>query len=350
MLAAGRYRVQHSGKISAEYYTFNMSTSIENIGLLTSGGDAPGMNAAIRAVVRTALYYNIQVTGIRRGFEGMVNGDMALMDRRSVANIVQRGGTILKTARSEQFMTPEGRKLAYEQLQKNKVDALVVIGGDGTFKATQIFGQEFNMPIVGLPGTIDNDLFGTDFTIGYDTAINTVVNAVDKIRDTAESHDRLFIVEVMGKDGGLIALRTGIATGAEAILIPDSISDIDSVFGRLERGRRHKSSKIIIVAEAEEASGGAFEIGDQIKEKYPNYDTRVSILGHIQRGGMPTCMDRVLASRVGVAAVEALLDGHRNEMIGVIHNDISYTDFSKAVKHNTEINPNFLKIVEILSL
>ena len=327
-----------------------MNTSIENIGLFTSGGDAPGMNAAIRAVVRTALYYNIQVTGIRRGYEGMINGDMSLMDRRSVANIVQRGGTILKTARSEQFRTAEGRKLAYAQLQKHKVDALVAIGGDGTFTGAKIFGQEFNIPIVGLPGTIDNDLFGTDFTIGYDTAINTVVDAVDKIRDTAESHDRLFIVEVMGRDCGLIALRTGIATGAEAILIPETVSGIESVFARLERGRRHKSSKIIIVAEADEASGGAFEIGDQIKEKYPNYDTRISILGHIQRGGSPTCMDRVLASRVGVAAVEALLDGHRNEMIGLIHNDISYIDFDHAIKHNTEINPNFLKIVEILSL
>jgi 6-phosphofructokinase 1 len=327
-----------------------MSTSIENIGVFTSGGDAPGMNAAIRAVVRTALYYNIQVTGIRRGYEGMINGDMFLMDRRSVANIVQRGGTILKTARSDQFRTSEGRKQAYQQIQKHKIDALVAIGGDGTFTGAKIFGQEFNIPVVGLPGTIDNDLFGTDFTIGYDTAINTVVAAVDKIRDTAESHDRLFIVEVMGRDCGLIALRTGIATGAEAILIPETISGIESVFSRLERGRRHKSSKIIIVAEADEASGGAFEIGDQIKEKYPNYDTRISILGHIQRGGSPTCMDRVLASRVGVAAVEALLDGHRNEMIGLIHNDISYTDFDHAIKHNTEINPNFLKIVEILSL
>ncbi len=327
-----------------------MSIPIENIGVFTSGGDAPGMNAAIRAVVRTALYYNIQVTGIRRGYEGMINGDMFIMDRRSVANIVQRGGTILKTARSELFRTPEGRKIAYGQLQKYNVDALVAIGGDGTFTGAKIFGQEFNMPIVGLPGTIDNDLFGTDFTIGYDTAINTVVNAVDKIRDTAESHDRLFIVEVMGRDCGLIALRTGIATGAEAILIPETkTTGIDSVFARLERDRRHKSSKIIIVAEAEEA-GGAFEIGDQIKEKYPNYDTRVSILGHIQRGGMPTCMDRVLASRVGVAAVEGLLDGHRNEMVGLVHNDIKFTDFDHAVKHNTEINPNFLKIVEILSL
>ncbi len=327
-----------------------MNTSIKNIGVFTSGGDAPGMNAAIRAVVRTALYYNLQIMGIRRGYEGIINGDLFPMDDRSVANIVQRGGTILKTARSDQFRTTEGRKIAYGQLQKNKVDALVAIGGDGTFTGARVFGQEYDIPIVGLPGTIDNDLFGTDFTIGYDTAINTVVDAVDKIRDTAESHDRLFIVEVMGRDCGLIALRTGIATGAEAILIPETVTGIESVFARLERGRRHKTSKIIIVAEAEEAAGGAFEIADQIKEKYPNYDTRISVLGHIQRGGSPTCMDRVLASRVGVAAVEALLDGHRSEMVGVIHNDISYTPFEHAVKHNTVINPNFLKIVEILSL
>ena len=327
-----------------------MSVLIENIGVFTSGGDAPGMNAAIRAVVRTALYYNIQVMGIRRGYEGMINGDMFAMDRRSVAHIVGRGGTILKTGKSESFMTADGRKIAYQQLQKNKIDALVAIGGEGTFKAAQIFGKEFNIPIIGLPGTVDNDLNGTDFTIGYDTAINTVVDAVDKIRDTAESHDRLFIVEVMGRDCGLIALRTGIASGAEAILIPDSKdTGIESVFARLERDRRHKSSKVIIVAEAE-VDGGAFAIGDQIREKYPNYDTRVSILGHIQRGGSPTCMDRVLASRTGVAAVEGLLDGHRNKMVGLVHNQIVFTDFENAVKQHEEVNPNLLKIVEILSL
>ncbi|TSD64697.1 6-phosphofructokinase [Inquilinus sp. KBS0705] len=324
-------------------------TQIKNIGIYTSGGDAPGMNAAIRAVVRTAIYYNLQVTGIRRGYEGMINGEFFSMDQKSVANIIQRGGTILKTARSEQFKTKEGRRLAYDQLTKHGVDALVAIGGDGTFTGARIFGGEYDIPVVGLPGTIDNDLLGTDFTIGYDTAINTVINAVDKIRDTAESHDRLFIVEVMGRDSGLIALRTGIASGAEAILIPETNRDINALFERLENGRRDKSSKIVIVAEGEEA-GNAFEIGHQVKEKFPNYDTRVSILGHIQRGGRPTCMDRVLASRVGVAAVEALRDGHRNEMIGIIHNEISYTPFEHACKHNVEINPGFLKIVEILSI
>jgi len=322
---------------------------IKNIGVFTSGGDAPGMNAAIRAVVRTALYYDLQVTGIRRGYEGMINGEMVPMDRKSVGNIIQRGGTILKTARSDKFKTPEGRKQAYDHLLEHKIDALVAIGGDGTFTGAKVFGKEYDIPVVGLPCTIDNDLEGTDFTIGYDTAINTVIDAVDKIRDTAESHDRLFIVEVMGRDSGLIALRTGIAAGAEAIIIPETKTDITALFDRLDRGRKDKSSKIVMVAEAEEA-GGAFEIGRQVKEKYPNYDTRISILGHIQRGGRPSCMDRVLASRVGVAAVEALLAGHHNEMVGIVHNEIAYTPFEHAIKHHVEINPNFLKIVEILSL
>jgi len=324
-------------------------TQIKNIGVFTSGGDSPGMNAAIRAVVRSSIYYGLEVTGIRRGYDGMIKGDMFLMDRRSVSNIIQRGGTILKTARSEQFKTPEGRKQAYENLKLNNVDALVAIGGDGTFTGAKIFGQEYDFPIVGLPGTIDNDLCGTDFTIGYDTAINTVIDAVDKIRDTAESHDRLFIVEVMGRDSGLIALRTGIAAGAEAILIPESKTDIQAVFDRLEKGRKDKKSKIIMLAENGEA-GDAFEVGRQIKEKFPNYDTRVSILGHIQRGGSPTCMDRVLASRVGVAAVEGVIAGRRNEMVGLIHNEIAFTPFELAIKHNMDINPDFLKIVEILSI
>jgi len=324
-------------------------TQIQNIGLFTSGGDAPGMNAAIRAVVRSSIYYGIGVTGIRRGYEGMIKGDMFPMDRKSVSNIIQRGGTILKTARSDQFRTKEGRQIAYDQLKKNNIDALVAIGGDGTFTGARVFGEEFDIPVIGLPGTIDNDLCGTDFTIGYDTAINTVIDAVDKIRDTAESHDRLFIVEVMGRDSGLIALRTGIAAGAETILIPESSTDINAVFERLEKGRKDKSSKIIMLAENGK-DGDAFEVGRQIKEKFPNYDTRVSILGHIQRGGRPSCMDRVLASRVGVAAVEALRNGHRNEMIGLIHNEIAYTPFEHAIKHNIEINPDFLKIVEILSI
>jgi len=323
-------------------------TQIKNIGLFTSGGDSPGMNAAIRAVVRSAIYYGINVTGIRRGYDGMIKGDLFPMDRKSVSNIIQRGGTILKTARSEQFRDAEGRKIAYDNLKKHNVDALVAIGGDGTFRGARVFGEEFDFPVIGLPGTIDNDLCGTDFTIGYDTAINTVIDAVDKIRDTAESHDRLFIVEVMGRDSGLIALRTGIAAGAETILIPETKTDIQAVFDKLESGRKDKSSKIIMLAENGEA-GDAFEVGRQIKEKFPNYDTRVSVLGHIQRGGRPSCMDRVLASRLGVAAVEALMKGQRNEMAGLIHNEVVFTPFGHATKHIAEINPDFLKIVEILA-
>jgi 6-phosphofructokinase 1 len=324
-------------------------TQIKNIGLFTSGGDAPGMNAAIRAVVRSAIYYGVGVTGIRRGYEGMINGDMFPMNIKSVSNIIQRGGTILKTARSEKFRTVAGRKTAYEHIKANNIDALVAIGGDGTFRGAKEMGQEFDLPILGMPGTIDNDLCGTDFTIGYDTAINTVIDAVDKIRDTAESHNRLFIVEVMGRDSGLIALRTGIAAGAETILIPENKTDIEAVFYRLENGRKDKTSKIIMLAE-NGIVGDAFEVGRQIKEKFPNYDTRVSILGHIQRGGRPTCMDRVLASRTGVAAVEGLMAGRRNEMVGLIHNEIAYTPFEQAVKHISEINPDFLKIVEILAI
>lgn len=326
-----------------------MENKIKKIGVLTSGGDSPGMNAAIRAVVRTALYYDLEVVGVRRGYEGAVNGEFIEMDRKSVANIIQRGGTILKTARSKSFQTKEGRQKAYEQLKSNGIDALVVIGGDGTFTGATVFGEEFNLPIIGLPGTIDNDLFGTDFTIGYDTAINTAVDAVDKIRDTAESHDRVFIVEVMGRDSGLIALRSGIGVGAEAIMIPESKTGVEHLIHRLEVGRKDKSSKIIMVAEGDDA-GGAFKLGDIIKEKFPHYDTRVSILGHIQRGGKPTCMDRVLASRLGVAAVEGLLEGRKAEMAGLIHGKIVFTPLDHAIKHNQEVNQSLLKIVEILSL
>jgi 6-phosphofructokinase 1 len=325
-----------------------MST-IKKIGVFTSGGDSPGMNAGIRAVVRTALYHNIEVAGIIRGYDGMINGEFIPMDRKSVGNIIQRGGTILKTARSDEFRTKEGRKKAYDQLQAAGIDALVAIGGDGTFTGAKAFLEEFDIPVLGLPGTIDNDLAGTDFTIGYDTAINTVVNAVDKIRDTAESHDRVFIVEVMGRDSGLIALRSGIGVGAEAILIPETKTDAQALIGRLEKGRKDKSSKIIIVAEGDEA-GGAFETAKVIKEKFPNYDIRVSILGHIQRGGSPSCMDRVLASRLGVSAVESLLAGRKGEMLGVVNGEVCYTPFSAAIKHNVEMNPRLLEIVEILSL
>jgi 6-phosphofructokinase 1 len=324
---------------------------IKKIGVLTSGGDAPGMNAAIRAVVRAGSHYDLEVTGILRGYEGLIHGDFIEMNPKSVGNIIQRGGTILKTARSDAFRTTAGRKEAHAQLVKAGIDALVVIGGDGTFTGANLFASEFNFPIVGLPGTIDNDLCGTDFTIGYDTAINTVVNAVDKIRDTAESHDRLFIVEVMGRDSGLIALRSGIGVGAESILIPEANSGVEDLIARLESGRRDKSSKIIIVAEGDDM-GGAFNIGETLKAKFPAYDIRVSVLGHIQRGGKPSCMDRVLASRLGVAAVEGLLAGRTQVMAGQVNREIVFTPFSRAIKHidAEEITPAWLKLVDILSL
>lgn len=321
---------------------------IKNIGVFTSGGDSPGMNAAIRAVVRAGLYYDLKVSGIIRGYDGMIGGEIIPMDAKSVANIIQRGGTILKTARSDEFRTKAGRKAAYEQLTIHGIDALVAIGGDGTFTGANIFTQEFDIPVLGLPGTIDNDLIGTDFTIGYDTAINTVIEAVDKIRDTAESHDRLFIVEVMGRDSGLIALRSGIGAGAESILIPETKTDVQAVLCRLGETRREKASKIIIVAEGDDA-GGAFEIAAQVKDKFPGIDTRVSILGHIQRGGPPSCMDRVLASRLGIAAVESLREGRSGEMIGLVNGKIHFTPFGNAIKHISEANPELLKIVEILS-
>ncbi|MDB5121353.1 MAG: 6-phosphofructokinase [Sphingobacteriales bacterium] len=324
-------------------------SSIKKIGVFTSGGDAPGMNAAIRAVVRTGLYYDLEVAGIMRGYEGMIAGDFIPMERKSVGNIIQRGGTILKTARSDEFRTKEGRQKAYEQLKKNNVDALVAIGGDGTFTGASIFIEEFNIPIMGLPGTIDNDLVGTDFTIGYDTALNTVIDAVDKIRDTAESHDRLFIIEVMGRDSGLIALRSGIGSGAAFIMIPEMKTDVNSLLRRLETGRQSKASKIIIVAEGDDA-GGAFHVAKVVKEKFPHLDTRVSVLGHIQRGGAPSCTDRVLSSRLGVSAVESLREGRMGEMVGIINGEIHYTPFKNAIKHISEVNPNLWKIVQILSV
>ena len=327
-----------------------MQSTIKRIGVLTSGGDAPGMNAAIRAVVRAARYYQLNVTGIQRGYDGLIKGEFVEMNSQSVSNIIQRGGTILKTARSNEFRTVEGRKQAFAQLKQQSIDALIVIGGDGTFAGARLLGTEFSIPIVGIAGTIDNDLWGTDFAIGYDTAINTVINAVDKLRDTAESHDRVFIVEVMGRDSGLIALRSGIGAGAEAILIPESQTDIDALLLRLETSRKDKASKIIMVAEGDEM-GGALQVARILEERFPKrYDIRVSILGHIQRGGAPSCLDRVLASRLGVAAVEALLAGRQAEMVGIVKGEFSYIPFEQAIKHIGEVNPNLLKLVEILSL
>jgi len=323
---------------------------IKKIGVLTSGGDSPGMNAAIRAVVRASIYYDIEVIGFVRGYEGLITDDYIAMDRKSVANIIQRGGTILKTARSEGFRTAEGRQQAYQNLKAKNIDALIVIGGDGTFTGANIFSKEFDFPIVGLPGTIDNDLAGTDFTIGYDSALNTVIDAVDRIRDTAESHDRLFIVEVMGRDSGLIALRSGIGVGAEAIMIPEANMNTDDILHKLEHSRKDKASKIIIVAEGDD-TGGAFKVGEILQEKYPHYDTKVSILGHIQRGGKPTCMDRVLASRLGVAAVEGLINGECCAMAGQVNREIIFTPFDHAIKHidAEKVSSTWIKLIDILS-
>lgn len=323
---------------------------MKRIAVLTSGGDSPGMNAAIRAVVRTSIHYHIRVTGVMYGYEGMINNELVEMGAGSVSNIIQRGGTILKTSRSQSFKTKEGMGKAMENLKSAGVEGLIVIGGDGTFRGANEFMKFSGIPVMGLPGTIDNDLVGTDFTIGYDTAINTVIKVVDKIRDTAESHDRLFFVEVMGRDAGLIALRSGIAVGAEAILIPEAKTDIEHLFKKLElKSRRKKSSYIIIVAEGERP-GGAFELARQVEEKLAHFDTRISILGHLQRGGSPTCMDRVLASRLGYCAVEAIHEGRSGEMVGQIDKQIVFTPFPKAIKHIVDLNNNLLRIADILSM
>lgn len=324
--------------------------TIKNIGVLTSGGDAPGMNAAIRAVVRTGVYEKFEITGICRGYEGLINNEFIPLYNHSVSNIIQRGGTILKTARSERFMTEAGRETAYRNLKNAKIDALVVIGGDGTFRGAMALGDTYHFPIVGVPGTIDNDLYGTDFTIGYDTAINTVVEVVDKLRDTAASHNRLFFVEVMGRDAGFIALRSGIACGAEDILVPESKTHIEDLIYKLENDyRSNKTSGIIIVAEGDD-QGGAFDIAKKVKEKFDYYDTRVSIIGHMQRGGSPSCMDRVLASTLGYEAVMALKKGLKGVMIGQLNKTTSYIPFEKATKHHQHINRGMLEMARILSL
>lgn len=322
---------------------------MNRIAVFTSGGDSPGMNACIRAVVRTALYNNLEVYGILNGYEGMINNEFIIMNASSVANIIQRGGTILKSARSKSFMTIEGREKAKQNLLSNKIEGVVAIGGDGTFKGALEFSKICNIPFIGCPGTIDNDLIGTDYTIGYDTAINTIIDAVDKIRDTAESHNRLFIVEVMGRDAGLIALRAGIGAGAEAILIPELKNDTEHMLQKLEKSRKEKSSKIIIVAEGDQ-TGGAYKVADIIQHKFPGvYDVKVSILGHLQRGGSPTCMDRVNASRLGHAAVNALIQRKNGVMTGIICNEIVYTPFENAVKHITQVKEDLQHLAEILS-
>ncbi len=324
--------------------------TIRKIAVLTSGGDAPGMNAAIRAVVRGAIFNKLSVMGVMRGYQGLVENDLVEMNSKSVSNIIQQGGTILKSARSKDFLTPEGRQTAFDNLQKNNIDALVVIGGDGTFTGARIFAQEFNYPIVGIPGTIDNDIFGTDYTIGYDTALNTVVEAVDKIRDTASAHSRLFFIEVMGRDAGFLALRGGIASGAEAVLVPEIDTDYERLDSFLRNSyKKEKSSSIVLVAEGEKM-GGAIKIAEEISKKHPDYDVRVSILGHIQRGGSPSAFDRVVASRMGVSAIEALLDDQKSVMIGMVNNEIVYVPFNKALKNKKPLNPKSLELIDILSI
>ena len=323
---------------------------MKKIGVFTSGGDAPGMNACIRAVVRTALYYDCEIWGIRRGYKGMIDDDFLKMTSNDVSNIIQRGGTILGSARSNRFRTAEGRKLAYENLKGRGIEGVVAIGGDGTFTGANVFMKEYqDIAFVGVPGTIDNDLYGTDFTIGYDTAINTAMDAIDKIKDTAGAHDRLFFVEVMGRDAGFIAMRAGIASGAEAILIPETKTNIEEVVGMLKDNyNRKKNSNIIVVAEGDE-EGGAFEIAKKVKAELPHHDMRVTILGHIQRGGAPTCMERVHASRLGLEAIKALLAGQSNIMIGEVGMKIKYTSFENAIKHNLEVKPYLNELATILA-
>lgn len=327
-----------------------MKYEIKCIGLLTSGGDAPGMNAAIRAVTRTAIFNGIRVKAIYRGYKGLITGEIKEFKTENVSNIIQQGGTIIKTARCAEFMTPEGRKTAYENMRKEEIDALIVIGGDGTFTGARIFAQEFNVPIVGLPGTIDNDLWGTDVTIGYDTALNTIIDAVDKIRDTASSHERLFFIEVMGRDAGFLALSSALASGAEAAIIPERETKVDQLEELIKNGfRKSKNSSIVIVAESE-VTGGANGLAERMRREHPEYDVRVTILGHIQRGGSPTASDRILASRMGVAAVDALLDEQRSIMIGIVNDEIVHVPFTKAIKFDKPVNEDLLGVIQILSI
>lgn len=324
---------------------------IKCIGVLTSGGDAPGMNAALRAVTRKAIYHGIRVKAICRGYKGLIAGEIKEFQTQDVSNIIQQGGTKIKTARSMEFKTAEGMQTAYDNLKKEGIDALVVIGGDGTFTGARVFAQEYpDIPIVGIPGTIDNDLYGTDYTIGYDTALNTIVQAVDKIRDTASSHERLFFIEVMGRDAGFLALYGAIASGAEAAIIPEIVTNTDQLNEMIENGfRKSKNSSIVIVAESD-ITGGAIGISNRLKEKYPEYDYRVTILGHIQRGGSPTANDRILASRMGAAAIDALLEDQRNVMIGIVNNEVVYVPFNKAIKDEKPVDKKLMDILRILSI
>ena len=329
-----------------------MERQIKTIGVLTSGGDAPGMNAAIRAVTRAARYNDMNVVGILRGYQGLIDKEFVKFTSSSVSNTIQRGGTILKTARSKAFLEPEGRKVAYANMVEAGIDALIVIGGNGSLTGAQLFAREYDIPIIGLPGTIDNDLYGTDSTIGYDSALNTIVQCVDKIRDTANSHDRIFFIEVMGRDAGFLAQNSAIASGAEAAIIPESSTDVDQLAEFIERGKRKsKNSAIVLVSEAQkDGVGGAMYYADRIKKEFPQFDARVTILGHLQRGGMPTAYDRILASRLGYAAIEALLEGQRNVMVGIKNDEIVYVPISRAVKMNKPINDELRTVLNVLSM
>nr|WP_315146869.1 6-phosphofructokinase [uncultured Flavobacterium sp.] len=328
-----------------------MSKTIKKIAVLTSGGDSPGMNAAIRSVVRTCAYHKIECVGIYRGYQGMIEGDFIPMGPRSVHNIINKGGTILKSARSKEFMTAEGRKKAYEQLLKAEVDGFVVIGGDGSFTGAEIFNKEFNFPVMGIPGTIDNDIFGTSHTLGYDTALNTVIDCIDKIRDTASSHNRLFFVEVMGRDAGHIALNAGIGGGAEEILIPEEELGLERLLESLKKSKAAgKSSSIVVIAEGDKIGKNVFELKDYVEANLPEYEIRVSVLGHMQRGGAPSCYDRVLASRLGVKAVECLLEGKSNYMVGMLNDKVTITPLLQAIKGESEIDRELLRVAEIMSV
>ena len=327
-----------------------MASAIKKIGVFTSGGDAPGMNAAIRSVVRTCAYLNIECVGIYRGYQGMIEGDFKTLDARSVNNIINKGGTILKSARCLEFRTKEGRKKAYDQLVTEGIDAFVVIGGNGSFAGAMIFNEEYDFPIMGIPGTIDNDIIGSSYTIGFDTAINTVVDAIDKIRDTASSHNRLFFVEVMGRDVGHIALNAGVGAGAEEILIPEQNLGLERLVDSLKRSKKSgKSSSIVIVAEGDKTGKNVFELKEYVEEHLPIYDVRVSVLGHMQRGGNPSCFDRVLASRMGVKAVESLLEGKTNYMVGIRDTKLVLTPIAEAIKAHTEIDVELIRVSDIMT-
>lgn len=327
-----------------------MNKEIKTIGVITSGGDSPGMNAAIRAVVRTCAYYDIKCIGFYKGYQGMIDGDYSVMTARSVSNIISLGGTILKTARSLEFKTKEGRVKAAANIKKIGVDAMVLIGGDGTFRGGNVFSKEYDIPVIGVPGTIDNDISGTNFTIGYDTALNTVVSSIDKIRDTASSHDRLFFVEVMGRDAGFIALNSGVGAGAEEILIPEEDLGLDRLLESLKYSKSSgKSSTIVVVSEGDKIGKNVYELADYVTENLPDYDVRVTVLGHMQRGGSPSCFDRTLASRLCVKAVELLREGEKNVMVGIINNKITATGFDKGLQEERQINTELLRISDILS-